>query len=94
MPHETNRTSGPCKGASITPALLFTFVFNTLLISARRLVYQAFHKAAAGAPGALEIGEEKLPGRDASHLEDAGRRLAAAARDVDAAPEPGIPGAE
>jgi hypothetical protein len=34
------------QGVSITPALLFTFVFNTLLTSARRLHHRAFQNAA------------------------------------------------
>jgi hypothetical protein len=47
---------------AITPALLFTFVFNSLLISARRRAYQAFLGSAAGKGGdesapAAEIAE-------------------------------------
>jgi len=36
------------QAATITPALLFTFVFNSLLIAARRRVYKAFVTASQG----------------------------------------------
>jgi len=36
------------QAATITPALLFTFVFNSLLVAARRRVYKAFVTAAGG----------------------------------------------
>ena len=43
-------SSTAVRAAAITPALLFTFVFNSLLISARRRAYKEF-LAAAGAAG-------------------------------------------
>ena len=35
--------------AAITPALLFTFVFNSLLVAARRQIYRRFLASAAAA---------------------------------------------
>ena len=36
------------QAAAITPALLFTFVFNSLLVAARRRIYRQFLTAAGG----------------------------------------------
>lgn len=55
------------QGSAITPALLFTFVFNSLLISARRRVDNAFQIIAAknqmknADSGSLEIQHEAVP---------------------------------
>ena len=51
------------QAAAITPALLFVFVFNTLLVAARRQAYKAFSKEAAAEnlipPAPLEDRDEQ-----------------------------------
>jgi hypothetical protein len=47
IPQDAQGYQTAIQAAVITPALLFVFVFNTLLVSARRQVYKGFTKEAA-----------------------------------------------
>jgi hypothetical protein len=44
--------SAGIQASAITPALLFTFVFNSLLVSARRMAHKSFVAAAEATKGA------------------------------------------
>jgi hypothetical protein len=64
MPGDARGIRTAIQAAAITPALLFVFVFNTLLVAARRQAYKAFSKVAAAeqliAPAPSEERDGKL----------------------------------
>jgi hypothetical protein len=65
VPQDARGYQTAIQASVITPALLFVFVFNTLLVAARRQAYKAFSKQAAAekliAPGASP-GFQAVPG--------------------------------
>jgi hypothetical protein len=61
------------EAAAITPALLFAFVFNSLLIAARRSAHRNFALAAARAGKLLALTGIETPRQTAVVLEDSDR---------------------
>ncbi len=65
------------RAAAITPALLFSFVFNTLVVSARRRAYKAFVAAAANSGNATPTARHVIENGDMIALGEAGKELGA-----------------
>jgi hypothetical protein len=69
------RNSMAMQAAAIMPALLFTFVFNTLLVTARRLAYRRFLASAAAIGKLIPAASVASPDRENVAPADGRREL-------------------